>query len=100
MCLRGWILVLPSNWFPLTRVKWLPLIANLFAVSGIVNAEPGVGATTWSAAHMGLSSIGSYFIKIQESDEVVDVVDNSSGTFGFQVVQGIRSSVQHNQNRK
>ncbi|GKG39789.1 hypothetical protein Tco_0463934, partial [Tanacetum coccineum] len=50
-------LVLPSNWFPLTRVKWLPLIANSLAISGIVIAEPGVGATTWSAAHMGSSTI-------------------------------------------
>ncbi|GKF50082.1 hypothetical protein Tco_0143333, partial [Tanacetum coccineum] len=54
----GSVLVLQSNWFPLTRVKWLPLIANSLAVSGIVIAEPGVGATTWSAAHMGSSSIG------------------------------------------
>ncbi|GKC84997.1 hypothetical protein Tco_1140714 [Tanacetum coccineum] len=45
-------LVLPSNWFPLTRVKWLPLIANSLAVLGIVIAE-------WSAAHMGSLSIGS-----------------------------------------
>ncbi|GJT99787.1 hypothetical protein Tco_1110126 [Tanacetum coccineum] len=42
----------------LTRVKWLPLIANSFTVSRIVIAEPGVGATTWLAAHMGSSSIG------------------------------------------
>ncbi|GKE54703.1 hypothetical protein Tco_1489859, partial [Tanacetum coccineum] len=28
------------------------------AVSGIVIAEPGVGATTWSTAYMGSSSIG------------------------------------------
>ncbi|GJV36686.1 hypothetical protein Tco_1409163 [Tanacetum coccineum] len=53
------VLVLPSNGFPLTRVKWLPLMANSFAVSGIVIAEPGVRATTRSAAHMGSSSIGS-----------------------------------------
>ncbi|GJS91865.1 hypothetical protein Tco_0774501 [Tanacetum coccineum] len=45
------VLVLPSNWFPLTRVRWLPLMANSFAVSGMVIAESGVGATTWSAAH-------------------------------------------------
>ncbi|GJU13187.1 retrovirus-related pol polyprotein from transposon TNT 1-94 [Tanacetum coccineum] len=50
--------VLLSNWFPLTRVKWLPLIANSLAVSRIVIAEPRVGATTRSAAHMGSSSIG------------------------------------------
>ncbi|GJV71348.1 retrovirus-related pol polyprotein from transposon TNT 1-94 [Tanacetum coccineum] len=42
----GSVLVLPSNWFPLTRVKWLPLMANSFAVSGIVIAEPGVRART------------------------------------------------------
>ncbi|GJZ42347.1 putative reverse transcriptase domain-containing protein [Tanacetum coccineum] len=46
MCLGGSILVLSSNWFPLIRVKRLPLIANSFAVSGIVIAEPGIGATT------------------------------------------------------
>ncbi|GJT96554.1 hypothetical protein Tco_1092072 [Tanacetum coccineum] len=56
---KGSVLVLPSNWFPLTRVKWLPLMENSFAVSGIVIAEPGVGATTWSTAHMGSSSIES-----------------------------------------
>ncbi|GJV42011.1 hypothetical protein Tco_1420451 [Tanacetum coccineum] len=33
-------------------VKWLPLIANSLAVSGIVIAEPGVGATTWSATYI------------------------------------------------
>ncbi|GJR57523.1 putative reverse transcriptase domain-containing protein [Tanacetum coccineum] len=44
--------------FPLTRVKWLPLMANSFAVSGRVIAEPGVGATTRFAAHMGSSSMG------------------------------------------
>ncbi|GJS20954.1 hypothetical protein Tco_0449586 [Tanacetum coccineum] len=38
-------------------VKWLPLMANSLAVSGIVIAEPRVRATTWSAAHMGSSSI-------------------------------------------
>ncbi|GJW10761.1 hypothetical protein Tco_1576588 [Tanacetum coccineum] len=52
------VLVLPSNWFPLTRVKWLPLMANAFAVSGIVIEEQGVGATTRSATHMGSSSMG------------------------------------------
>ncbi|GKE76357.1 hypothetical protein Tco_1542477 [Tanacetum coccineum] len=35
----------------------LPLIANSLAVSGIVLAKLGVGATTRSAAHMGSSSI-------------------------------------------
>ncbi|GJZ19630.1 hypothetical protein Tco_0556220 [Tanacetum coccineum] len=52
------VLILPSNWFPLTRVKWLPLMANSFAVSGMVIAELRVRATTRSAAHMGSSSIG------------------------------------------
>ncbi|GJT60132.1 hypothetical protein Tco_1003665 [Tanacetum coccineum] len=35
--------ILPSNWFPLTRVKWLPLMANsLRWFSGIVNhRKPG-----------------------------------------------------------
>nr|GFB59697.1 hypothetical protein [Tanacetum cinerariifolium] len=46
------VLVLPSNWFPLTMVKWLPLMANEFAVSGIVIAELGVRATTWSTVHI------------------------------------------------
>ncbi|GJV98263.1 hypothetical protein Tco_1553515 [Tanacetum coccineum] len=55
--LRGTVLILPSNWFSLTRIKWLPLIANSFAVSRIVIAGPGVGATTRSAAHIGSSSI-------------------------------------------
>nr|GEV48901.1 retrovirus-related Pol polyprotein from transposon TNT 1-94 [Tanacetum cinerariifolium] len=31
-----------------------------FMVLGIVTAEPGIGATTWSIAHMGSSSIGSF----------------------------------------
>ncbi|GKB82295.1 hypothetical protein Tco_0949190 [Tanacetum coccineum] len=47
--------------FPLARVKWLPLMANSFAVSGMVIAEPRVGATTRSAAHMGSSSMGLRF---------------------------------------
>ncbi|GJU59765.1 hypothetical protein Tco_1237531 [Tanacetum coccineum] len=37
----GLVLVLPSNWLPMMRVKWLPLIANSFAVSGMVIAKPG-----------------------------------------------------------
>ncbi|GKA62977.1 retrovirus-related pol polyprotein from transposon TNT 1-94 [Tanacetum coccineum] len=57
--IKGSFLVLPSNWFPLTRVKWSPLMANSIAVSGIVIVEPGVRATTRSAAQMGSSSIGS-----------------------------------------
>nr|GEW72674.1 putative ribonuclease H-like domain-containing protein [Tanacetum cinerariifolium] len=40
----------------LTWVKWLPLMVNSFAVSRMVIAELGVGATTRSAAHMGSSS--------------------------------------------
>nr|GEZ41462.1 reverse transcriptase domain-containing protein [Tanacetum cinerariifolium] len=36
-----------------------PLIANSFVVSGMVNAEPGVGATTRSAAHIGSSFLCS-----------------------------------------
>nr|GFB16916.1 hypothetical protein [Tanacetum cinerariifolium] len=72
------ILVLPSNWFPLTRVKWLPLIANSFAVLGIVIAEPRVRATTRSKVHMGSSSISK---NIKKVTEVIDVenwrVDNS-----------------------
>ncbi|GJV00025.1 putative reverse transcriptase domain-containing protein [Tanacetum coccineum] len=42
MCLCGSVLILPSNWSPLTRVKWLPLMANSFAVSGMGIAEPGI----------------------------------------------------------
>nr|GEY58494.1 reverse transcriptase domain-containing protein [Tanacetum cinerariifolium] len=42
----GSVLVLPSNWLPLTTDKWLPLIVKSLAVSGIVIAEPGVRATT------------------------------------------------------
>ncbi|GKG06566.1 hypothetical protein Tco_0329535, partial [Tanacetum coccineum] len=61
MCLCGSVLILPSNWFPLTRVKWLPLMANSFAVLGMVIAEPGVGATIRSASHMGSSSMGLRF---------------------------------------
>nr|GEW68969.1 reverse transcriptase domain-containing protein [Tanacetum cinerariifolium] len=34
-------------------VKWLPLMANSFAVSRIVIAEPGVRATTQSTAYIG-----------------------------------------------
>ncbi|GKC92543.1 hypothetical protein Tco_1157985 [Tanacetum coccineum] len=60
----GSVLVLPSNWFPLTRVKWLPLMENSFAVSGIVIAELGVRATTRSETYMGSSSIGSEFQRI------------------------------------
>ncbi|GJY72391.1 hypothetical protein Tco_0476094 [Tanacetum coccineum] len=52
-CFTRSVLVLSSNWFPLMRVKWLPLMANSFAVLGMVIAEPGVGATTRSTAHMG-----------------------------------------------
>ncbi|GJV31166.1 hypothetical protein Tco_1391566 [Tanacetum coccineum] len=66
MCFCGLVLILPSNWFPLTRVKWLPLMANSFAVSGMVIAEPGVRATTRSATHIGSSSIGLWFVSLFE----------------------------------
>ncbi|GKC41940.1 hypothetical protein Tco_1059662 [Tanacetum coccineum] len=42
-------------------VMWLPITANSFAVSGMVIAEPGIGATTQSTAHMGSSSMGLRF---------------------------------------
>nr|GEW35569.1 hypothetical protein [Tanacetum cinerariifolium] len=38
---------------------------NSFGVSGMVIAEPRVRATTWLAAHMGSSSIGIGFFKVQ-----------------------------------
>nr|GEV88177.1 retrotransposon protein, putative, Ty1-copia subclass [Tanacetum cinerariifolium] len=41
----GGVLILPSNWFPLTKVKWLPLMTNSFAVSGMMIMEPEVRAT-------------------------------------------------------
>ncbi|GJY49881.1 hypothetical protein Tco_0439837, partial [Tanacetum coccineum] len=62
------VLVLPSKWFPLTRVKWLPLIANSFAVSGIVIAEPGVRATTRSKAQWVHHPLDHNFEEYQESD--------------------------------
>nr|GEU32378.1 retrovirus-related Pol polyprotein from transposon TNT 1-94 [Tanacetum cinerariifolium] len=68
------VLVLPSNWFPLTRVKWFLLIANSFAVSGIVIAESRVGATTQSAAHMGSSSIGSNESLSSDKDELKELM--------------------------
>ncbi|GKB31761.1 hypothetical protein Tco_0871162 [Tanacetum coccineum] len=46
------------------RVKWLPLIANSFAVSGIVIAEPGVGATTRSAAHIDNSRVLRWIVSL------------------------------------
>nr|GEX81444.1 hypothetical protein [Tanacetum cinerariifolium] len=68
------VLVLPSNWFPLTRVKWFPLIANSFAVSGIVIAESRVGATTQSAAHIASTSMETQNPLLKDKDgEEVDV---------------------------
>ncbi|GJZ35055.1 hypothetical protein Tco_0580872 [Tanacetum coccineum] len=52
-------LVHHSKLVSIDYVHWLPLMANSFAVSGIVIAKPGVRATTWLATHMGSSSIGS-----------------------------------------
>ncbi|GJT17032.1 hypothetical protein Tco_0875738 [Tanacetum coccineum] len=75
----GSVLVLPSNWFPLTSVKWLPLMANSFAVLRIVIAEPGVGETTQSATLMGLSSVGLWIVSL--------IVRNSS-------VSSTKSSIQ------
>ncbi|GJW32672.1 hypothetical protein Tco_0052704 [Tanacetum coccineum] len=45
------ILILPSDWFPLTRVKWLPLMEKSCTDSGMVIAKPGVGATTGFIIH-------------------------------------------------
>ncbi|GJZ32863.1 hypothetical protein Tco_0578299 [Tanacetum coccineum] len=69
------VLVLPSNWFPLTKLKWLPLIANSFAVLGIVIAEPRVGATTWSGTHIGV--VVDYFFDRMELFCFVDEVFDS-----------------------
>ncbi|GKC25023.1 hypothetical protein Tco_1027173 [Tanacetum coccineum] len=56
---RGSVLILSSNWFPLMRVKWLPLMANSFCRVQDGDAKNrGVRATTRSAAHMGSSSMG------------------------------------------
>ncbi|GJW48253.1 hypothetical protein Tco_0079899 [Tanacetum coccineum] len=83
--------LLPSTGmrFSLTMIKWLPLIANSLAVSRIVIAEPGVRATTRSAAHMGSSSIGKRFSIVSESDGSGDVencavhlLDFNSSDFG------------------
>ncbi|GJR97656.1 hypothetical protein Tco_0269830 [Tanacetum coccineum] len=69
MCLRGSVLVLPSNWFPLMRVRRLPLMQNSFAVSEMVIAEPGDGATTQSAAHMDRQlsgvEVGCFFDRME-----------------------------------
>nr|GEU31351.1 hypothetical protein [Tanacetum cinerariifolium] len=75
MCLCRSVLILPSNWFRLTRFKWLPLIVNSFVVSGMFIAEPGVKATTRSAAHI-------IFKDIKEVAEIVDVKNWSVNTFG------------------
>ncbi|GJR15503.1 hypothetical protein Tco_0798155 [Tanacetum coccineum] len=61
------VLVLPSNWFPLMRVKWLPLMENSFAVLEIVIAEPRVRATTRSASHVGSSS--NWIVNLREYQE-------------------------------
>ncbi|GJT74754.1 hypothetical protein Tco_1041479 [Tanacetum coccineum] len=49
-------------------------MANSFTVSGLVVAEPGVGATTRSAAHMGSSSIGLSFVPSFEWDSPVSLM--------------------------
>ncbi|GKF92673.1 hypothetical protein Tco_0279392 [Tanacetum coccineum] len=50
------VLILPSNWFPLTRVKWLPLMANSFAVSGmdIKKVTEIVDVKNWSVNNFWL----------------------------------------------
>ncbi|GKB37483.1 putative nucleotidyltransferase, ribonuclease H [Tanacetum coccineum] len=79
----GSVLVLPSNWFSLMRVKWLTLMENSFAVSRMVIAEPGVGATTRSADHMDSHHDMSIVIRkiIKEVTKIIDVenwrIDNS-----------------------
>ncbi|GJQ93424.1 hypothetical protein Tco_0004563 [Tanacetum coccineum] len=83
--------------FPLTRVKWLPLIANSLAVSGIVIAEPGVGATTWPAAHMGSSSIGWIVSLIEWNSSVSSMTSSIQSTFsssnGFNKFQNLEARV-------
>nr|GEV57763.1 retrovirus-related Pol polyprotein from transposon TNT 1-94 [Tanacetum cinerariifolium] len=70
--------------FPLTRVEWLPLIANSFAVSGIVIAEPGVGATTWSAAHIDNSWVSKWIVSLVEWNSSVSSTKSSiQSTFRF-----------------
>ncbi|GJZ30245.1 putative nucleotidyltransferase, ribonuclease H, partial [Tanacetum coccineum] len=68
---------------PQDRVKWLTLMENSFAVSRMVIAEPGVGATTRSAAHMDSHHDMSIVIRkiIKEVTKIIDVenwrIDNS-----------------------
>ncbi|GJY55747.1 hypothetical protein Tco_0454862 [Tanacetum coccineum] len=45
-------------------LQWLPLMANLFTVSGIVIAEPGVGATTRQLSGV---EVGCFFDRIEPS---------------------------------
>ncbi|GJW32172.1 hypothetical protein Tco_0052204 [Tanacetum coccineum] len=63
--------------FPLTRVNWLPLMANSFAVLGMVIVELGVGATTRSAAYIGSSSIGLWFVSLFEWNSLVSSTKSS-----------------------
>ncbi|GJY02933.1 reverse transcriptase zinc-binding domain-containing protein [Tanacetum coccineum] len=46
-------------------IRWLPLMANSFVVSGMVIEEPKVRATTRSAAYTGSSSMGLRFLMIR-----------------------------------
>ncbi|GKA19512.1 hypothetical protein Tco_0699427 [Tanacetum coccineum] len=74
-------LILPSNWFPLIRVKWLPLMANSFTVSRMVIAEPEVRATTQSAAHIGrrqlsVVEVDRFFVQMELFYFVHEVFDS------------------------
>ncbi|GJY35933.1 ribonuclease H-like domain-containing protein [Tanacetum coccineum] len=59
--------------FSVSLVKWLPLMANSFAVSGMVIAEPGVGATT---RQLSAAEVDCFFVPMERFclvDEVFDL---------------------------
>ncbi|GJY83495.1 hypothetical protein Tco_0496871, partial [Tanacetum coccineum] len=56
-------------------------MVNSFAVSGMVIAEPEVGATTRSAGHMVSSSIGLSFIPSFEWDSFVSLTKSTIRDF-------------------
>ncbi|GJZ10697.1 hypothetical protein Tco_0545456 [Tanacetum coccineum] len=74
------VLILPSNWFPLARVKWLPLMANSFAVSGMVIVEPGVGA---NIRQLLVVEVDCFFVRMLLFCFVDEVFDSESFKFSM-----------------
>nr|GEV40396.1 vacuolar ATPase assembly integral membrane protein VMA21-like domain-containing protein [Tanacetum cinerariifolium] len=67
------VLILPSNWFPLTRVKWLPLMAKF--VYGFKNGDCGTGSQSGNTVSSPHRFVIHGIEVLKGNEKVTDVID-------------------------